>query len=306
MYEPIRVSGWQQLAEELLETLGDEVRDQGVPTWVRVFDDDDEESGFAVDASSEPQALLGWTAPPECVAVGVVATGRLRVDPSAAGGWSGDGRSFGDVYQDLAQIEGSRIRMCCVVGRSGDVGWHLEGPHGVRGTSAPEAGRLLDCLKRCLGLATPPPPEPAAELHAAAWIASVLEAAMESPRPLTWSDVTRLHPLARLLAGDLGGPTGGEDAEDGVEGDVEKPDELADMIRIAANAWSWPEIRAQAAGGNLEGLVDARMAAWMDDGMFARWLLSLVPPVEQLIGAVRAYLVPSAAARLENAVAPGV
>jgi len=133
---------------------------------------------------------------------------------------------------------------------------------------------------------------PASVVHATAWAASVLDMAIESPRPLTWAEVSRAHPLARLLEGGLPDPPCGPDAG---------ADDLTDLIRIAANAWSWHEIRTQACDGNLEALIDPGVAEWMDDGMFSRWVMDRVPPLDQLMGALRAYLVPSAAERLEAA-----
>jgi hypothetical protein len=71
---------------------------------------------------------------------------------------------------------------------------------------------------------------------------------------------------------------------------------------MAAAAWSWQEIRAQAVNGELESFIDPELAAWMDEGMLSRWLLSMIPPVEQLLEAARPLMVPSAARRLAHAV----
>ena len=269
-HEPTRVFDWQDLSERLLESHGDEVQGQGGPTWVRVFEDPGSARGFSVDATGEPGGLIGWTAPSNCLAVGTVATGTLRSVPG--------GESL------------SRVRMSCVVGRDGTVGWALL-PHAVGSCSSPpQAGRVLDCLRRCLGLPTPAPESTIGDLHAAAWLASVLDEALRSTEPLTWADVTRLHPLARLLAGSLPG----RDAPAGVG-------PLRDLIRSAANAWSWEEMRTEAARGNLAGLVDAGLAEWMDEGMFSRWLLELIPSTEPMLAALEPCLTPSAALRLAGA-----
>ena len=268
--EPTRVSDWQDLSERLIEALGDEVQARGGPAWVRVFEDTASASDMTVDSTGEPGGLIGWTAPPRCLAVGTVATGTLRSVP--------DGEPL------------SRVRMCCVVGRDGGVGWTLQPPGTEPSSSPPEAGRVLDCLRRCLGLPTPAPESTAGRLQGAAWMASVLDEALRSAGPLTWSEVTRLHPLARLLSGSLAGPpapTAGR--------------LFGDLIRSAANAWSWEEIRLEAARGDLPGLVDARLAGWMDEGMFSRWLLELIPSTELMLAALQPYLVPSAARLLAAA-----
>lgn len=279
MYEPVTVSDWQELAEQLLADLGDAVEQRGSPIWVKVLEGLYESDLLCV-SDDDPAGLIGWTASPDCEAVGVVATGRAR--PIA------DTENRDAIERDFA-----RIRLCCVVGRSGEVGWTLEGSSGDRRVEAPKEGRLLDAMMRCFGLPTPPPDVPAAELHGAAWLTAILEHAIQSAKPLTWSDVSRLHPLAQLLGGELlvRDDPSGADADD----------EITALIRIAANAWSWPEIRAQAREGNLEALIDPLLAAWMDDGMFSRWLLEQIPPLEQLLGAVEQYLVPSAAKRLASA-----
>ena len=278
MHEPFQVYDWQEYSEELLGVLGDVVERAGAPVWVRFIENPLTASGMTVEMSREPWLLIGWTAPPECAAVGMVATGHAR--PLSEGLES---LSLGHA--------GAQIRMCCIVGRSGEVGWTLEGDGGRTWAEAPSEGKMLDALKRCLGLPTPPPEVPAAEIHAAAWLSSVLEHAIKSPKRLTWSDVTGLHPLARLLKGDL--PAS-------YQGDRSHTGDLDDLVRIAANAWSWREIHSQACDGNLDALIDRSLAAWMDEGMFARWLMGVVPGVDQLVGALAAYLTPSAAKRLRS------
>lgn len=278
MHEPVQVYDWQEYSEELLGVLGDVVEQSGTPVWLRFIENPLTESGMTVEMSREPGLLIGWTAPPECAAVGMVATGHTR--PLSEG-----------VESLSLWHAGAQIRMCCVVGRSGEVGWMLEGADGQTWAEAPSEGKMLDALKRCLGLSTTPPEVPAAEIHAAAWLSSVLEQAIKSPNRLTWSDVARLHPLARLLKGDL---------VTSYQGDRSNAGDLDDLVRIAANAWSWREIRAQACDGNLNALIAPELAAWMDEGMFSRWLMDLVPQVDQLVGALAGYLTPSAAERLRS------
>lgn len=277
--EVTEVHDWQTLAEQLLVGEGDLVDSRGSPTLVRVYGEPFPGSDLRLDTSVDPRFLIGWVAPPGCLAVALVATGKaFALDDGAAGG--------------VVDCELARVRLCCVVGRSGRIGWSMTGPGYVSSAPAPSEGRLLDALKRCFGLATPPPTVPASVLHATAWAASVLAVAIESPRPLTWAEVSRAHPLARLLGGDLPAQPSAPDGD---------ADDLTDLVRIAANAWSWQEIRAQACDGHLEALVQPGVAQWMDDGMFSRWVLGRLPPLDQLMAALRAYLVPSAAARLETA-----
>ena len=281
-FEVMAIAGWQHFAEQLLADLGERVQRRGSPTWLRVYEGPDADVGLTV-TSDDPRFLIGWTAPAGCAAVGIVATGRTR-----AIGEAGVSTSF------APERDGVQVRMCCVVSRSGEVGWTLQVSSGQTSLERPTEGKILDSLKRCLELPTSPPGIPASELHAAAWAASVLDRAIESPRQLTWSDVERLHPVARLLGGDLAA----------VDDDRERgSDDLTDLVRVAANAWSWEEIRAQACDGELEALIDPDLASWMDVGMFSRWVMERTPPLDQLLGALRAYLAPSAAIRFESALA---
>jgi hypothetical protein len=274
MYEETQLDDWQQVAERLLAALGDVVAERGSPVWLRLFENPGTGSGRSLEMGDEPGLLIGWTAPPRYVAVGIVATGQARACAEGGGSLS-------------LRPDGAHVRMCCVVARSGEVGWTLEGPAGRTWSQAPTEGKMLDALKRCFGLPTPPPEVTAAELHAAAWLSSVLDHAIKAPTRLTWSEVARMHPLARLLSGDLAG-----------RDPAPETDDLATLVHIAANAWSWPEIRSQACAGNLGALIDSELAAWMDDGMFSRWLIAGVPSLDQLLAALNPHLVPSALKRL--------
>ena len=298
---------WQTVARGALQTLGGAVQRQGFPTWLRIFEDPGSATGLRIDSAAGPIGLLGWRAPEDCLAVGMVATGRGRLlgTETYAGAAEdasedrADGVAEGNALAERFNAAGGVLpmRMACVVSRSGEIGWWMELPDGTAHTDPPGEGRMLDVLLRCLGLSTSPPVEPASEIHTAAWLASVIEGGVSSARRLTWSDVERLHPLALVLSGDLDFALIATDDEA-----AEARRELADLVRISASAWSWEEIRVQAAGGELEALIDAGLAAWMDEGMFSRWLLSIVPTIDQLLEVAVPMLVPSAARRLAHAV----
>jgi hypothetical protein len=265
---------WHRLVDVLLDAVGDVVAAQGQPTWVRVFgpgeaDGDD----FSVGFCSEPDALLGWVATPDCNAVGVVATGRLHVLPGAP-----------------PQTEGlgcDRIRIACLVARTGNAASKVVLPDGRTVDQAPTEGRMLDCLRRCFGLPTPPPVGGPGRLQTVAWLAAIFERAQGARRPLSWSDVARLHPVARVIGGDLDGSGSPS---------------VAGIVRAAGSAWSWESLRHQAAeSDDLRDLVDPELAAWMDEGMFARWVLEGLPSPEEMLAALRPRLSPSAARRLGHA-----
>src|ERR1700740_2940339 len=120
---------WARLAAVLLEAVGDHVAKQGRPTWVRVLDppEGDPEEGFALSLSDESESFLGWVATPDCQAVGVVATGRLR-------SISGEPAPGGDERHD----DNDHLRMACLLTRQGEVAWKTELPDGPWAAAVPE------------------------------------------------------------------------------------------------------------------------------------------------------------------------
>ena len=230
--------------------------------------------GFSLALTQDPDGLVGWVATADCQAVGVIATGRLRPMEGAPAGLIGPSRNG--------------IRMACLVTRHGEVAWKMLLPDGATSDEPPTEGRMLDCLRRCFGLPTPPPPVGLGRLQVVAWLATVLEQAQGSRRPLSWSEVSRLHPVAQALGAELGGPSS---------------ELVPALLRMAASVWSWEDFRLQAEREpGLEDIVDPGLAAWMDEGMFARWVLSDLQSPDELLTALRPQLAPSAARRLAHAV----
>jgi hypothetical protein len=272
---------WDDLARLLLRSAGDDVARRGRPLWVRVLDapDGDPDEGFALAMSDEPEGLFGWEATADCQAVGMVATGRVQALPAA--------RSA------VGSAHAGQVRMACLVTRLGEIAWQVDRPAGTgsgAALNAPAEGRILDCLRRCFALPTPPPPETPGRLQDVVWLVAVLDRASRLPRRLNWSDVSRLHPVAQVLRTDLG----------------ERDAELSGLLRLAGSAWTWEELRQQTAQqALLPDLVDPAMAAWMDEGMFARWVMAELPDRDELLTAVRPHLAPSAARRLAHAVRAG-
>jgi hypothetical protein len=123
---------WQTLTEILLTGLGDQVAVQGHPTWVMVRPDPEAAEGFTLCLSDADNALEAQGAPPDCLAVGMVATGRVRaLDDPGAGPTGG-------------------IRMACLVTRDGTVAWRLVQPDGTVLADPPQAGQMLDYLRSFL------------------------------------------------------------------------------------------------------------------------------------------------------------
>ncbi len=333
---------WGFLAELLLEAAGARAAELGHPLWVQVLDppEDEEhrrEEGFTLALSDAENALMGWIAAPDCQAVGMIGTGRLRSAPEAteapgepgapsepgAPGEPGAPSEPGapgepgapsepeapgapnepdepDAPRPPADPAGNppdAVRMVCLVTRNDEVTWRMARADGLGPLTAladlpPSEGRLLDCLRRCFGLPTSPPPASPARLQLIVWLVAALERAERSRRPLTWSEVSRLHPVARLLASEL-------DASASEISEI-----TGALTRMGATAYSWEDIRLQVARqeGFLDDIIEPDLARWMDDGMFARWVLSHLPCVDQLFAALRPRLTPSAARRMAHAV----
>jgi len=232
-----------------------------------------------------PVDLLGWRAPVEVDALAFVGTGLARAEPahgrrdhSYEAGGGRDGRS-------------EEVRVAVAVARDGQVAGllHLDGR--VR-TDAPRAGRLHDTLHRCLELPTPAPPTGTGQLIDTLWVAGVLDAAERAERAggrLGWAEVLACHPAVGAVG------TGGAKVDPPVA-------EIA--IRVARRAWSWETLRCQAATeGTLADLCPPALAGWMDEGMFARWVLDGLLPATALLGHLDGLLEPAAAAALRSELA---
>ncbi|HET9076155.1 MAG TPA: hypothetical protein VFN68_04430 [Acidimicrobiales bacterium] len=258
------------VARLLLDVAGDTAGRQGRPVWVMVMGDPADPTGLALHGDGfDP---LGWRAPPDCRIFGMVGTGRVR--------------PLDDGVELAANLAGGRsggVRLACVVSRSGRVGWHMVLPDGSTFDQVPEEGRALDVLKRCLGLPTPAPAAPTIRrLYHAAWLAAILD---QPPggRLLSWSAALDLHPV---LWDRPGGPD---------------PAAKEEAIGMLEGRWTWEDLRVAVAGGfSACGLPEPALAAWMDAGMFARWVLDGIRDPEDLLGQARGRLRPAAARRLAH------
>lgn len=229
-------------------------------------------------------ALVGHTVPSRWSASGVVATGRAR-------------------RLDAPDDPGVPVAVAVIVSRDGHVAHHLardpdapdDGLHPTHLPSPEEAplGRLPDLLRRTLGLPTEPPREPAATWWRALWLDAVVAAAAHDPghAPDPTASLTDVLPpdLVEALAAD---PT-----LCGREG-------WARLHELAGRATP-PTAPGEAAVRRALGpYVDPSMAAWMDVGCFARWLLASLPPVDDLLALASALVPAPTLAALRHAAGP--
>jgi hypothetical protein len=152
------------------------------------------------------------------------------------------------------------VEIAHLVHRDGTTTTRLRGPDGDTVPTTGTDGAVPELCRRVLGMATPPPAQPPDVLLDALWLDAVCTAVLARDAgdpPPRWDALASLHPV--------GGPT------------VPAP--------------RWGALRRRAALGQLgvPGITKAD-AAWMDDGMFARWSLSGVPDAADLLVDLRALL----------------
>jgi hypothetical protein len=252
---------------------------------------------WTVDDVVPVSGLLGWRAPRSSWAVVVVASGRAW-RPDA------DPRSL---RTSLGPVSGRReegpgpdpVGLALGVARNGEVVGRLTADGGVHDHN-PESGRLLDTLRRNLGLPTPPPPEDTARILAVAWLAAIATAAPrgeDTPRPgrtgsgptppgraMGWPAAVRLHPASRLLM---------------TRGERLSTADLEGVLGVARSTWTWEVLhRAEVSNPSMAPLCPPGTAPWMDAGMYARWVLADVPATGLLWRRARTLLTPVARRRL--------
>lgn len=219
-------------------------------------------------SSSPADALMGFSAPAEWCAIGV-----------AAGGWAAPAACDGDLelgragdIPPSAHPDAVRVRTTTVISRLGGEVTVLAWPDGREAQlTEPAIGRIPEAMRCALGVANPPPPAPTDVLFCAAWLEAVVAEGRRGGR-LSWRRAAALYPAVQLLAAE------GGRASLSVAGVVE-------AARALGRVWGWDGVRRWVTNGWLPGIVDANLAAWMDDGMLARTLLSAFPPLAELLAA---------------------
>lgn len=161
---------------ELFDELADDHPRTSLPLLLRAVGplEAPELGVLALEGEHPGQVLLGFTAPEECSALGVVSTG-----------WS--------LPPERVAVRSTVLvaRDCTVAGRLS-----IEGAEPV--TSAPESGVMLDLLRRALGCPTAPPAFSTVELFAAVWLTRLAGDGDADD----WPSVARRHWALQLLPGE--------------------------------------------------------------------------------------------------------
>lgn len=228
---------------------------------------------FPLDGAHPLEVLLGFVAPLHWRALGVSCSGGARRLDAA-------GRPRRDASG--APAEPDPVVVTVLIDRSGAGAGLMRRDDEVVPLPGPPEGAVADACRRALQLPTAPPPASTVGLWTLAWLDRVVEvasAADGASRLLSWSALARLHAAA-----------GPPDARPSTALD---PAALAASAAVLAEAWTWARLREDPLVVDVPGPPpSSQLAAWMDDGMWARWLLSRLPAADDLLGAVHALLPP--------------
>jgi hypothetical protein len=217
------------------------------PHLLIAVDGDDLRLRTLDDGAHPADELLGFRAPASWSAIGAVTYG-----------WAAPVDRYGE--RPSSHPERCRARVTSLVDRGGREAVSTTLDDG-RVIDDPGVSVLADVLRRCLGVATAPPP-PLRELADVIWLEAVVGA---EPPPRSWDEVGALR------------------------------------LPAHARGVTWRRLRHEARAPDAFG----RLAAWMDDGMFARWLLGGHPPTAHLLAVADERLPPALARRLRDEVRRG-
>ena len=222
---------------------------------------------MSLDGAHPLEVLMGFRAPLHWRLLGVSCTGQARHVRRTR-------RSPGTLP------EGDAVTVTLLVDRDGDAACVVRKGDEVTPMPGRPEGTVADACRRALGLPTAPPPGTTLGLWTLNWLDRVVEVATRADagsRLTTWPQVAELHAAVGPLTGAVTGVSG--------------PAALAASAQALAEAWTWARLRDEPAVVELPGRPPSpQLAAWMDDGMWARWLLSRLPGRDDLLAAVHALL----------------
>lgn len=221
---PTSVSSLTRLAQTLDADLGDvdELPTGESASLVRVTRSG-EVAVRSLDGEHPYDALIGFVAPDDWEIFGVIAPG------------------WGTYYEGPRKGERRRCRAIHLAMRSGEEVSVLRFTGDAEGAVMHEEqspGRVADCIRRGLGLPTPPP--------------------TDASLTLWWADQVLRRVAARRHPSFNGEPV--------------DSCEVYDLIGPRPATWSDARWMVITEGGN--AVMDATVATWMDDGMFAREMLA--------------------------------
>lgn len=214
--------------------------------------------------------VLGFRAPQRWSAVGLHCSGNAHPLDEVFDGNSGDVRRL-----LTAGAEPTDVRLTMLIDRGGGGTALMRTGSTVTPLPGIPEGLIADACRRALGLPTADPPPTTTELWLRVWLDRIVEQVAfddDVGHYWTFDDVAALHPAWLGLVA-IRPP------------DRFDPDAVAGASHLLAEEWPWSRLRAA------RDLVETQRppltpdeAEWMDDGMFARWLLAESPSVELVLG----------------------
>lgn len=267
------------LLAELFDELADDHPRTSLPLLVRAVGplDAPELGVLPLEGAHPGTVLLGFTAPEECSALGVVTTGWSLPPGRVADHDAERNRRRGAPAAD--DPDRVAVRSTVLVARDCSLAGRLSVDGAEPVSSPPESGVMVDLLQRALDCATAPATFGTIELFASIWLSSLAEAAA----PLDWPEAARRHWALQLLPG--------------------ADDDLPALARELADELDWPNLRRAVARHGWDGVCRAEEARWLDDGSFARWVVGSYPAVPDLLAAAAGHLRPEATQRVTDALA---
>lgn len=296
-----------------LERLVDEIDHTHDPTphatVLRVTDGPLQVGRLLLGEGSHPlDLLLGFTAPPDWAAIGLRCQGHaydLVDDGSAtdpppsppADDRPAPGRRRGD-----ERVEPVPVVVTVLLDRTGHGAGALRRGAAVTRLDGPPEGVVGDACRRALDLPTRPPPPSTVDLWLRIWLDRLVEAmvfADDGGRFTTWAAVAALHPAAP------GQPTSPRANPRSTRRPpfTDDPYLLADATLQAAALWPWSRLRLDPeVVDTAQPPLPRHLAGWMDDGMFARWVLADLVALDVLATTVEVLLPPAIVAAIAETV----
>ena len=245
-----------------------------------------ESAGFGELLLDEYTELVGYSALPHSNAIAVVATGNIRsLDPSV------------EPSADLTSLGTGRVELACVVARCGSVGWFATAGLSPAGLPAPSEGRLLDCLRRAVGVPTPHPTAWPSILEAPIWVANIRKLANRRHHKLSWSEALQAVPSLPSYWYELP-PAGRAPGGSSNAWELLRLDAAKAPVPIELQSRSPGRLRQTFPEEACPWLPCSAVAAWMDAGVVSRWVKDVIPPPHALAASVTDVLTAGASRRL--------
>ena len=293
-----------------LEHLVDEVDSTHPPgphaTVLRVTERPLQVGRLLLDDGGHPlDLLLGFRAPPTWAAIGLRCQGHaydLVDERSPAADPPPAAPPAPDPPTPDQRVVPVPVVVTVLLDRTGHGAGALRRGEVVTRLDGPPEGVVGDACRRALGLPTRPPPPSTTDLWLRIWLDRLIEATVfadDAGRFTCWAAVAAEHPAAP------GQPTSLRANARSTREPVltDDPYLLADATLQLAALWPWSRLRLD------PDIVDTaqpplprHLTDWMDDGMFARWVLSDLVALDTLASAVDDLLPPAISAAIAETV----